>query len=96
MIAVGVRDLKNQLSRYLQHVKDGERVIVTEHNKVIAEISVPKIKGKIGSVEEKMIKLSMEGDIILAKSKKTNLKLPVIKEKLDWETVYDEIRADRL
>jgi len=96
MIAVGVRDLKNQLSQYLRYVKDGERVIVTEHKKIIAEISVPKVKGKVSSIEEKMIKLSMEGDIILAKTNKTGLKMPDIKEKLDWETVYDEIRADRV
>ena len=42
MIAVGIRDLKNQLSQYLKHVKMGERVLITEHNKVIAEISLPK------------------------------------------------------
>jgi prevent-host-death family protein len=41
MLMVGVRDLKNQLSQYLQYVKDGEKVIITEHNKIIAEISVP-------------------------------------------------------
>ena len=42
MIAVGVRDLKNQLSQYLQYVKHGEKVFITEHNRVIAEISLPK------------------------------------------------------
>lgn len=42
MIAVGVRDLKNQLSQYLQYVKRGERVYITEYNKVISEISLPK------------------------------------------------------
>ena len=42
MITVGIRDLKNQLSLYLQYVKNGEKVIITEHNKVIAEISIPE------------------------------------------------------
>ena len=41
MITVGVRDLKNQLSQYLQYVKRGEKIIITEHNRVIAEISSP-------------------------------------------------------
>jgi prevent-host-death family protein len=39
MITVGVKDLKNQLSQYLQYVKHGEKIVITEHNRVIAEIS---------------------------------------------------------
>jgi len=96
MITVGVRDLKNRLSLYLQYVKNGERVIITEHNKIIAEICVPEKEEKSAAIEEKLIKLSKEGEIILAKSNKSRLKLPKINEKLDWATVYDEIRAERI
>jgi antitoxin (DNA-binding transcriptional repressor) of toxin-antitoxin stability system len=95
MITVGVRDLKNQLSFYLQYVKNGETIIVTEHNKIIAEINMPENERKYSSVKEKMMELSKEGDIILAKRSKTCVKLQKPKEKLDWETVYNEIRADR-
>jgi antitoxin (DNA-binding transcriptional repressor) of toxin-antitoxin stability system len=95
MITVGVRDLKNQLSFYLQYVKNGEKVIVTEHDKVIAEINVPEIEDKYISIREKMRELSKEGDIILAKRTKNCVKLQKPKEKLDWESVYNEIRADR-
>ena len=35
---VGVRDLKNNLSRYLDRVQRGEEIIVTEHGKPIAKI----------------------------------------------------------
>lgn len=35
---VGVREIKNGLSRYLKHVKNGESIIITEHNKPIAKI----------------------------------------------------------
>ncbi|MBW1863183.1 MAG: type II toxin-antitoxin system prevent-host-death family antitoxin [Deltaproteobacteria bacterium] len=38
MITAGIRDLKNQLSRYLSFVKRGEDVLVTERGKVIARI----------------------------------------------------------
>ena len=96
MITVGVRDLKNQLSLYLQYVKNGEKVIITEHNKVIAEIAVPETEEKLTSIEESLIKMSKEGEIILAKSKKSRLKLPEINEKLDWVTVHEEIRMDRI
>ena len=36
---VGVRDLKNHLSRYLDRVKRGEQIIVTEHGKPIARLT---------------------------------------------------------
>jgi prevent-host-death family protein len=65
MITVGVRDLKNQLSQYLRYVKDGEKVIVTEHNRIIAEIIVPEKKNT--SIEEKFEQLKREGKMILAK-----------------------------
>ncbi len=38
MITAGVKDVKNQLSRYLSFVKKGEDVLVTERGKVIARI----------------------------------------------------------
>jgi prevent-host-death family protein len=98
MLTVGVRDLKNQLSQYLQFVKDGEKVVITEHNKIIAEISSPgkEKNDTILLVEEKLQKLSMEGEIVLAKRNTTRVNIPETKEELDWKTIYDEVRNDRL
>jgi prevent-host-death family protein len=95
---VGVRDLKNQLSQYLQYVKNGEKVIVTEHNKIIAEISVPAEKKEDTALffEKELEELSKEGEIILAKRNKSYAKLPETKENIDWEKIYNETRADRL
>ncbi len=39
MAAVGIRQLKNQLSRYLKRVRAGERLVVTERGEPIAVIS---------------------------------------------------------
>jgi len=36
---VGVRDLKNNLSRYLDRVQEGEEVIVTDRGKPVARLS---------------------------------------------------------
>jgi len=63
MIAVGVRDLKNQLSQYLQYVKHGEKVFITEHNRVIAEISLPKEEISNTDVEIELEKLTATGKI---------------------------------
>lgn len=36
---VGVRDLKNNLSRYLDRVARGEEVVVTEHGRPVARLT---------------------------------------------------------
>ena len=36
---VGVRELKNNLSRYLDRVEDGEEVIVTDRGRPVARLS---------------------------------------------------------
>jgi prevent-host-death family protein len=98
MITVGVRDLKNQLSQYLQYVKDGEKIIVTEHNRIIAEIIVPEKKNTNISIEKKFEQLKKEGKMILSKRNETLVKKPQITEiekKIKWESVYNEVRADR-
>ena len=38
-VEVGVRDLKNNLSRYLDRVRDGEEVIVTDRGRPIARLA---------------------------------------------------------
>jgi antitoxin (DNA-binding transcriptional repressor) of toxin-antitoxin stability system len=98
MLTVGIRDLKNQLSQYLQFVKNGEKVVVTEHNKIIAEITVPlkKDENELSSIEKKLEQLSKDGEIILAKRNKSYVTIPETNEKVDWEVIYNEVRADRI
>ena len=35
---VGIRELKNQLSRYLKRVQNGEEIVVTEHGHSVARL----------------------------------------------------------
>src|SRR5438046_1114 len=41
MASVGIRDLKNHLSRYVRRVEAGERVRVTDRGRVVAELVRP-------------------------------------------------------
>jgi len=41
MDAAGIRELKNNLSRYVDKVKNGRRIAITEHGKVVAELVPP-------------------------------------------------------
>lgn len=42
MKTVGIKDLRSNLSKYIRLVKDGEDIFVTEHNRIVAEITRPK------------------------------------------------------
>lgn len=37
----GIRELKGNLSRYIRRVEDGERVSVTVHGRIVAELVPP-------------------------------------------------------
>ncbi len=41
MIRVGLRELKNHLGIYVRKVKAGERIVVTERNRVVAAVVPP-------------------------------------------------------
>jgi prevent-host-death family protein len=38
MISAGIRDLKNNLSKYLRRLKPGEAIAVTDRGRVVAEL----------------------------------------------------------
>ena len=43
----GIRDLKDNLSRYIRRIEAGERIAVTAHGRVVAEL-VPPSRPKAG------------------------------------------------
>ena len=47
--SVGIRELKAHLSAYIQHVKNGDIVIITEHGKPVGQIMPIR-----ESIEERM------------------------------------------
>ena len=92
MITVGVRDLKNQLSQYLQYVKHGEKMIITEYNRVIAEISFPTEESSNTDVEIELEKLTAAGKLIKAK-RNNSIQLEIMASAgIDWISVYKENR----
>lgn len=54
MLQVGVRELKNQLSRYLKRVQAGEELTVTERGRTVARI-VPAKASEIKYVLEPLL-----------------------------------------
>lgn|GEM_PF-122655 len=66
IITVGVRDLKNGLTRYLRFVEDGESVMVTSRNRPVAVLNKPDLHGA-RLPEEKIAALVAEGKLLPAK-----------------------------
>ena len=63
MISAGIKDVKNNLSRFLTRVKEGEEILITDRGKPVARI----IKEKQGSksVREALGDLAFKGMIVL-------------------------------
>jgi antitoxin (DNA-binding transcriptional repressor) of toxin-antitoxin stability system len=96
MITVAVNTFQDQLSLYIQYVKNGENVIITEHNEPIAELSVPKKVDSTYNFDQKLVQLSKEGKVILDEKNTKTLIKPEIKEKLDYVSMLNEVRSDRI
>ncbi|NOX29146.1 MAG: type II toxin-antitoxin system Phd/YefM family antitoxin [Actinobacteria bacterium] len=73
-VTVGVRELKNQLSAYLERVKAGEEITVTQHGRPIARLTT------IGTDDDKYQTLIDAGVIVAAQ--RTRRRLPTRRVKL--------------
>lgn len=41
MASAGIRELKDNLSRYIRRIESGERIAITAHGRVVAELVPP-------------------------------------------------------
>ena len=46
MTSTGIRELKDNLSRYIRRIEAGERIAITAHGRVVAELVPPGVKAK--------------------------------------------------
>lgn len=67
---IGIRELRNQLSRYIERVKEGEEIIVTDRGRAVARV-VP-IDG-----EDVLARLIAEGKVTPAKYPRGPLGPPI-------------------
>lgn len=78
MISVGIRELKNNLSRYLRRVKGGEDVVVTERGKPVARLT--REEGAAEScLEEDLRRLETAGIITRATNPRRRKHTPPLK-----------------
>jgi len=48
MASTGIRELKDNLSRYIRRIEAGERIAITAHGRVVAELVPPGAATKSG------------------------------------------------
>jgi len=66
--AAGIREFKAHLSRYLEEVRRGEVILVTDRGKVVAEVRKPLQKASVESVaEQALVSLAERGEVRLGR-----------------------------
>jgi antitoxin (DNA-binding transcriptional repressor) of toxin-antitoxin stability system len=101
MKSVGIKALKNNLSRYLKLVRAGETILVTDRDEVIAEIRQPArpLPSTVSRLQAFLEEEARRGSVIRAKpgaapnfSKLRALPRPEVL--IDLQALLDQIRAD--
>ena len=95
MKTVGIRNLKNSLSQYIDLVKAGEKVLITEHDRVVAAI-VPSAGHQASSdlLEEYLSEQEKTGSLIRAR-KKVMVKKSKTRNKIDEDRLREICNATR-
>jgi len=96
MLTTGIKDLKNNLSKYIGYVKKGEIVYITDHNSIVAEITQPHKQISDSLLSEYLDSESRNGRIQFAKtfdtkfsSKRSN------SSTINYKSIYFQVRDDR-
>jgi antitoxin (DNA-binding transcriptional repressor) of toxin-antitoxin stability system len=96
MRAIGVKVLKNKLSEYLRLAASGETILVTDRDKVIAEL-IPPREGRSAPIADAFLAEAVRAGWLTAPALRENNpppRLPVVSStKLLTELAND--RADR-
>jgi antitoxin (DNA-binding transcriptional repressor) of toxin-antitoxin stability system len=101
MKSVGIKVLKDNLSKYLRMVKDGETILVTDRDEVIAEIRQPARHppGGMSKLQAFLEEESRRGSVTLAGTGAVPplsllRALPRPRVSVDLQALLDETRAD--
>jgi len=89
MNAVGVAELRQNLSRYLRRVKRGERLVVTDRNRPVAELGPP------GTAGAELDRLLAEGRVSRPVRRGLPEPLELAGDPRALSRALDEIRGER-
>lgn len=86
---VGIAELRQNLSLYLRRVENGERLLVTDRNRPVAELGPPPSSG------EALDRLIAEGRVARPTRRRLPEPLQMDGDPLALSRALDEIRGER-
>ena len=94
---VGIRELKNGLSKYLRRVRRGDTIVITDRGTAVAEIVPPGTAGVDPSLPPGLIELAKKGAVRLGGRNHPGLYplLPSVLPPGEAARLLDEERGDR-
>jgi prevent-host-death family protein len=92
MRSVNIADLKNNLSRYLNKVRDGEEVLIRDRNRPIAKI-VPLAQAD--DLDEHILSLAVQGKARLPESSIPSEFWSEPRPRVALRKLVDAVSADR-
>jgi len=93
MSAVSVRELKDHLSEHLRRVQGGQRILVTDRGRPIAEITPLRVESM--TLDERLAQMEEAGEITLPRGKKKKGLLPVRAARVRGRPVAETLLEDR-
>jgi len=94
MRAVGLKVLKNKLSEYVRLAAGGEVVLITDRDRVVAEITPPQPGRSIVATDATLAELVREG-LLTPPTLPADQPLPPRKPTMAREQVLADLRKDR-
>lgn len=89
-MTVSIRDLKNRLSAYLRRVQSGQRLVVTERGRPIAEVA--PLRALRLTFEQNRQRLAEAGDLTVGKGRRL---APVVPLRVRGRPVAKSLVEDR-
>lgn len=98
MLTVGIRNLRNSLSKYVNLAKNGEKVIITDHNKIVAEIVPPETEQKESGMFKTYVQEQVEAGSIIQATNNHQIepKKATLNQNTEIMNIYDETRSERV
>ncbi|MBI3073563.1 MAG: type II toxin-antitoxin system Phd/YefM family antitoxin [Deltaproteobacteria bacterium] len=100
MKTAGIREVKNQLSKYLRLVADGEIVLVTDRGNVVAQLAPPPVfSAQAAETDlEALQRLARLGKVRLARPgvKFVLPRFPPLKAPVDLAKALRDVRRDKI
>ena len=92
--AIGIRELKTHLSRYVREVKGGDEILVSDRGKIVARLAPVEPHSDAARFQGLLLKLAAEGQIILPRVHKKAAR-PARRKKMRGTPFSDAVLEDR-